>query len=164
MSSRGVARNPGLAKNHAMIGSIRLLTSSPSQMPKNIQKQSRTPENVYKCLKTSKDARMRQKHPSRNYRKCTRRLRGTCALRRLWAPFLARSCLVRAGKTIFGGPGALRARFFARLGRFGARTCSSEPPQEAPGLDFWTRNNNFFEVLPFDENSMRKMSNIEKTS
>ena len=60
-------------------------------------------------------------------------------------------------------PEALRARFFARLGRFGAQTCSPEPPWDAPGLDFRVQNNSFFDVFPFDEHSARKTSNIKKT-
>ena len=60
-------------------------------------------------------------------------------------------------------PEALRARFFARLGRFGAQTCSPEPPWDAPGLDFQIQNNSFFDVFPFDEHSARKTSNIKKT-
>ena len=60
-------------------------------------------------------------------------------------------------------PEALRAHFFARLGRFGAQTCSPEPPWDAPGLDFRVQNNSFFDVFPFDEHSARKTSNIKKT-
>ena len=60
-------------------------------------------------------------------------------------------------------PEVLRARFFARLGHFGAQTCSPEPPRDAPGLDFRVRNNSFFEVFPFDGHSTRQTSNIEKT-
>ena len=60
-------------------------------------------------------------------------------------------------------PEALRARFFARLGRFGAQTCSPEPPWDAPGLDFRVQNNIFFDVFPFDEHSARQTSNIKKT-
>ena len=40
-------------------------------------------------------------------------------------------------------PKALRARFFARLGRFCAQTCSSEPPQDAWSLDFRVRDGCF---------------------
>ena len=58
----------------------------------------------------------------------------------------------------------LRARFVARLGRFAARTCSSRPLRDAPGLDFRARNACFFEVFPCHERSMRKTCNIEKTS
>ncbi len=58
----------------------------------------------------------------------------------------------------------LRARFVARLGRFAARTCSSRPPRDAPGLDFRARNACFFEVFACRERSMRKTSNIEKAS
>ncbi len=56
----------------------------------------------------------------------------------------------------------LRARFVARLGRFAARTCSSGPLRDAPGLDFRARNACFFEVFACYERSMRKTSNIEK--
>ena len=58
---------------------------------------------------------------------------------------------------------ALRARFFAGLGRFGAPTCSPEAPQDAPGLDFRARNDCFFEVFASDERSTRKTSDIDKT-
>ena len=60
-------------------------------------------------------------------------------------------------------PEALRARFFARRGRFGAQTCSPEPPWDAPGLDFRVQNNSFFDICPFDEHSARKTSNIKNT-
>ena len=60
-------------------------------------------------------------------------------------------------------PEALRARFFARLGRFGAQTCSPERPRDAPALDIRAQNNSFCEVFPFDEHSMRKTSDIKKT-
>ena len=33
-------------------------------------------------------------------------------------------------------PEALRVRFFARLGHFGAQICSPEVPRDAPTLDF----------------------------
>ena len=60
-------------------------------------------------------------------------------------------------------PEALRARFFARTGRFGARTCSSEVPRDAPDLDFRSRNGCFFEVFPCHARSPRQTSNIDKT-
>ena len=60
-------------------------------------------------------------------------------------------------------PEAVRARFFARTGRFGARTCSSEAPRDAPGLDFRHRNGRFFEVFPCHERSTNKTSDIDKT-
>ena len=58
----------------------------------------------------------------------------------------------------------LRARFVARLGRFAARTCSSGPLRDAPGLDFQARSACFLEVFACYERSMRKTSNIERTS
>ena len=60
-------------------------------------------------------------------------------------------------------PRALRTCFFARLGRFGARTCSPEGPQDAPGLDFGARNGCFFEVFACGKRSTRKTSDIDKT-
>ena len=60
-------------------------------------------------------------------------------------------------------PEALRTRFFARLGRFGARTCSPAGPQDAPGLDLGVRNGCFFEVFACGKRSRRKTSDIDKT-
>ena len=60
-------------------------------------------------------------------------------------------------------PGALRARFFTRLGRFAAQTCSPERPRDAPGLEIRAQNNSCCEVFPFDEHSMRKPFDIKKT-
>ena len=60
-------------------------------------------------------------------------------------------------------PRALRSRFFARLGCFGARTCSPEGFQDAPGFDFGARNGGFFEVFACGKRSTSKTSNIEKT-
>ena len=40
-------------------------------------------------------------------------------------------------------PEALRARFFARVGRFGARICSPEAAWDVRGLDFRARNGCF---------------------
>ena len=54
-------------------------------------------------------------------------------------------------------------RFFARLSRFGARTCSSKPSREAPGLYFRARNGCFFEVFSREERATRKTSDINKT-
>ena len=62
-----------------------------------------------------------------------------------------------------GCPMALRLHFFARLGRFSARTCSSEPPRGGPGLDFRAQIRWFFEFFACDERSTRKTSDIEKT-
>ena len=53
---------------------------------------------------------------------------------------------------------------FARLGRFCARTCSSEPPRDAPGLDFRVRNACFFDVFLCDELAMRNRSGCAKTT
>ena len=54
-------------------------------------------------------------------------------------------------------------RFLARLGLFGAPTCSPEAPQDAPGLDFEARNGCFFEVFACSKRSTRKTSDIDKT-
>ena len=59
-------------------------------------------------------------------------------------------------------PRALRTRFFAQLGRFGARTCSPEGPQDALGFDLGARNNCFFEVFACGKRSKRKTSDIDK--
>ena len=54
--------------------------------------------------------------------------------------------------------------FFARLNRFGARTCSFKPPRDAMGFDFGARSGRFFKVLPCEERAMRKSSGCVKTT
>ena len=65
-------------------------------------------------------------------------------------------------------PEALRARFFARLGRFGAQTCSPEPPWDAPGLDFRVQNNSFVRRLSvrrtFGAQNIQHQKNTVKTN
>ena len=58
-------------------------------------------------------------------------------------------------------PQALQTRFFARLGRFGARPCSPKGPQDTPGLDFGPRNGCCFEVFACGKRSRRKLSDID---
>ena len=60
-------------------------------------------------------------------------------------------------------PRALRTCFFARLGRFGTRTCSPEGSQYAPGLDFEAQDDCFFEVFARGKRLRRKTSDIDKT-
>ena len=81
----------------------------------------------------------------------------------LAAHFLARSGSFARAHEFLEAPEALRTRFFARLGRFGARTCSPEGLQDAPGLDFGGRNGCFFEVFACCKRSTRKTSDIDKT-
>ena len=60
-------------------------------------------------------------------------------------------------------PEALRARFFARLARLGARTCSFDLPRDARSFDFRTQNGCFFEFFACEQRATRKASDIEKT-
>ena len=60
-------------------------------------------------------------------------------------------------------PRALWTCYFARLGRFGARTCSPEDSQDAPGFDFGARDDCFFEVFARGKRLRRKTSDIDKT-
>ena len=77
--------------------------------------------------------------------------------------FLARSGPFALTCKFSEAPRALRTRFFARLGRFGARTCSPEGSQDAPGLDFGARDDCFFEVFARGKRLRRKTSDIDKT-
>ena len=78
--------------------------------------------------------------------------------------FLAQSCSFEPPtKKISKALEALRTPIFARLGRFGARTCSPEGPQDAQSLDFGARNGCFFEVFACGKRSTRKTSDIDKT-
>ena len=79
------------------------------------------------------------------------------------ARFLARSGSSALTYKFSEAPEALRMRFFAGLCRFGARTCSPEGPQDAPGLDLGVRNGCFFEVFACGKRSRRKTSDIDKT-
>ena len=74
---------------------------------------------------------------------------------------LARSALVRADFKFSEAPKALRAHFFVRLDRFCAQTCSSEPPRDAPSLDFQGQDGRFFKIFACDERLTRKTSGIK---
>ena len=61
----------------------------------------------------------------------------------------------------------LRMRFVARLGRFAARTCSSGPLRDAPGLDFRAKRLFFRSICvprTFDAQNVQHRKNIVKTS
>ena len=52
--------------------------------------------------------------------------------------------------------------FFARLGRFGARTCLFKSSRDALGLDFRAPSEKFFEAFPCNKRAMRKNSGSAK--
>ena len=79
------------------------------------------------------------------------------------APFSSSCWLARTHLKKIAALRVTFSRFAARLGRFGAQTCSPKGPQDASGLDSETRKNCFFEVFVCGKRSTRKTSDIDKT-